>query len=66
MKGGDVAVSFEIRSVKRQDALNCVDGHDGNEARIIDLDALDPYCPPQFLSMRDRSPECLNVWQEGQ
>jgi hypothetical protein len=41
VKGGDVAVSFEIRSVKRQDALSCVDGHDGNEARIMDLDASD-------------------------
>ena len=40
LKDVDIAVAFEIGDVEREDAVDRVDAHDGNQAGVIDLDAL--------------------------
>lgn len=41
MQRDDTVVALEISGIKREDTVNCIDGHGGNETGIINLDALD-------------------------
>ena len=57
MNGVDIAVALEVGAVKREDGVDRVDAHDGNQTGIIDLDALnavvldDPF--PNRINRRD-------------
>ncbi len=54
MKRGDVAVPLEISGIEREDALDRVYVHSGNEAGVINLDALDFVVPYNLLPTRIR------------
>jgi hypothetical protein len=41
MKGCDVAVALEVRSIERENTLHRVDLNDGNQPSVINFDALD-------------------------
>jgi len=54
MQRSNDIIALEVSAIEGQNALNSVDAHDGDEPRVIDLDALD------FVVVHDTFPRGID------
>ena len=60
MQRGNKVIALEVTAIEGKNALHGVDVHDGDEPRVIDLDALD------FIVVHDAFPHDIDRRYVGQ
>jgi hypothetical protein len=64
MKSDNSRVAGEVGSVQGNDVRNPVSLDEGNQARIVDLDTLDPVCHHKLSPERVGSRHLCQHWEE--